>query len=239
MKATIRKLLLSKSILIALVLFCSIGWNSAVMAQVIDSIKVSPIMPSSDDSVYVYVFLTHQQIMNKITSISCEIINEEIKIEIFYNLCGPYHMAVPFDTIVNVGKLESGSYSIYCSTFIDTLLVYPGCYASDSIPVVFDSLTFSFFVTHINENIENSAYIIYPNPTLDYYFIKSLAGNNNFKINKIDMFNSYGSLVQTICFTECDDEIFQIDLSLYQAGIYTLMLYFENGKKQIEKIIKL
>ena len=71
--------------------------------------------------------------------------------------------------------------------------------------------------------------MVYPNPAGSSLHIQT-----DLVINRVRVFNSLGSIVSDL---ELNSLPFQLDLSPFESGVYTLFFYHENGDAKFHKKI--
>src|SRR6185295_17936309 len=131
----------------------------------IDSIQILPPSPSFTDVVSVHIYGTNAGTGERITNTTTWVINNYIEIKLFENACSGAAVLTPYDTIVVIGLLEPGNYSIECYAIYDTSIADTiNCWVIDSVPIVYDSITSALIVTSIGILPSDHELNIYPNP---------------------------------------------------------------------------
>lgn len=111
---------------------------------------------------------------------------------------------------------------------MDIFLIHGmGCIVTDTINVSFTAACLS------NEEAELATISVYPNPTTDYLNIKIDANNSsNWDVKVLDM---NGRIVRNTTFSE---NAYNMNISEFATGIYTLKLVSDKGEIQNIRIIK-
>lgn len=113
-------------------------------------------------------------------------------------------------------------YGIGTHTFWLTVTGFNGCNATDTIKVTFTP------ASNITE-ISNSSILIYPNPAIDFVFIKS-----DFNINKLEIFNLSGNIL----FNEMiNNKEYLLKINNFAVGEYILKFSDNLGNYYISKIL--
>lgn len=234
MKTEIRKLLLSKSILIALILICSIWWNSAVMSQVIDSMYITPANPTANDSVYVHIEGERNNQI-KLTATTVQVFDYEVNIIFHYNVCSGWGMSLPFHDSVNIGCLLPNTYTIKCTMLYDTALHNPTCQPFISL-LLADSSFIQVTVTFIENYENNNSITIYPNPATNFANIATII--NSVYLNKIIVYNSIGKLIYHGNLSQYFTSEYQLCIENFTIGIYFIQITLSNNKIIYYKLLK-
>lgn len=111
---------------------------------------------------------------------------------------------------------------------MDIFLIHGmGCIVTDTINVSFTAACLS------NEEAELATISVYPNPTTDYLNIKIDANNSsNWDVKVLDM---NGRIVRNTTFS---GNAYNMNISEFATGIYTLKLVSDKGEIQNIRIIK-
>jgi WD40 repeat protein len=119
--------------------------------------------------------------------------------------------------------------------YIDTAIYLVGDTSNFGLPNLLDSYAYTnsevICPVGISEELEDAEVSVYPNPTSDYVTIQTFE-----MIYQIQIFDISGKLVFSK--SEIANKIFEIDISIFENGIYLLKTTSETGSIQCTKIIK-
>jgi hypothetical protein len=159
----------------------------------IDSVRVYPANPTTNDSIHVLIagkFIdTGVRISNVVTSIS----TDTVMLDFYETYCSGFNVLVPFDTTVNIGLLAAGNYVIRYRGIIDTNTVDTmNCYIVPGF-IPFDSVFVNITVLPTGiESVELQNEIkIFPNPVSGSFTIE----NRNAPIARIEIYNVLGKII--------------------------------------------
>jgi hypothetical protein len=215
-----------KKIILILTLFSSFVCTS----QVIDSIIVSPQQPTTDDTVWVYVFSTFNHGGCDGTS-SQDVIGNEINTSSIHCIGMLTFICNDVDTF-KINPLPEGTYNFYhsLSSGSGSIPCSPGIVADDN-----DTLTFTVVSTLGIKTIKNQIISVYPNPVTDKCMITF--GDENVDFQTLNVYDVSNRKV----FSKKNQSINQIELDLtwLTNGVYFFEFIGKDGKvSELLRIIK-
>jgi hypothetical protein len=214
-----RKIYLLSLILLGLFLFVS---KAEAQIPAIDSLKIIPHDPTTNDSVKVICYATFP-------SGPCNLIYHNINIQshgigllLQYDVGAATYICSGIDTIT-LGKLNSGNYEM-----IAALNIIPLSSISDYDTVYFSVKDASSLITYnADTQIE-----LFPNPATDALTLKTLLKNG-----EIQILNSQGKIVLK---EKLSGEFSQtLDLTTLDTGLYIIKIYDKQTLTYVQKLIKL
>lgn len=204
---------------------------SNVYSQTIDSIIVTPQLPTSEDSIIIGIFGKIANTGIKMTYYDYLVDNNNINIQLFFNQCANYPVITPFDTTINVGILASGNYILNCTTIIDTLLFDTlNCWSDYALPEIIDVFTIDLSVASI-ENHSSLQFVVFPNPVNNLLYIEM---KNDYKVDFIALYNTNGNILYIKTPDIINNNCIKIDMSKYEKGIYLLKIFHNNKSVNIK-----
>ena len=96
-------------------------------------------------------------------------------------------------------------------------------------------MVLSVFTTAAEEAKENRRALLFPNPTTGIIYLENRA---NTSLNRIQIFNALGQLIEVKANALNEGAVIQLDLSTQPAGTYFVELHFEDKTKEVQMIIK-
>lgn len=208
--------------------------------QSIDSIFIIPSNPTENDTIKVHIYGTNPSTGEYISKINDSINTNEINLYLYFIHCAGWTIMTPYDTLITIGTLPTGNYSLHCETITDTNITDTiNCFDDYLPPLTIDSTdtSFSVLVTAINEgqNIERGKVLIYPNPSCNLIIIEF---ENRVKVkHTLTLHNTTGQLVQKI--DDITTENIKIEIQNLTNGLYFYQIRNDkeivgNGKLIVE-----
>lgn len=168
-----------------------------------------------------------------ISNIEYEVIDNEINIDLFFIHCAGYTVLTPYDTIIDLGILNSQNYLITCRTINDINLDSTNCFPNYELTTI-DSLTFFYNPLGITnkESIENKINI-YPNPFNDFIIVEVKNLNDEYSIVITDLNGKIIKNLKSIATKQ------RIDLFDIKQGIYFIKTRTSTNEEITRRIIKI
>ena len=210
-----------KKIYTTLLLACLMTFS--LHAFQIDSLKIIPTSPTSNDTIKVIAFTTHASSGCPLTRSSVEFIDDTIIVRASHTL-GPWQTICHSTDTLILGMLEPGNYELHYH-LMDT-----------SLTVTLDIVTISFTVIqaigiqHIET--QNSEIVIYPIPATSEVTIKLPYSYNEYYIG------IYSHLGQRIKAIYTRKNAISVNLSDVPDGIFYAVITDKYGRRWNKKIIK-
>jgi len=193
-------------------------------SQTIDSLKIIPINPTSNDTIKVICYTTFPYGDCNLGSSSVNIVDSIITIYTSYNI-GLYPAFCNSIDTLTIGILNAGTYELTC-------------HLSDTAPpTTYDIDTIIFTVQQGSglQLIDNSGQEIkaYPNPTTTEIYINLKTQLN--ERHDIDIYSVFGQKIKTI---KTDKKKILINISDLTEGVYFIVIISDYDKQWTQKIIK-
>ncbi len=176
-----------------------------------DSLKIEPVAPTENDSIYLISYVTIPNCCNPYDSVIYEVVSDTIIGIIIYHTehypqCDCYSQCI--DT-VPLGKYNPGNYRLICmTTFIDTVASSTNSVV-DEIYFTVSTITGITFPESFDERIK-----VYPIPSGDLAYIENIPENCQFEILDLTGKIWLNGVLQ--------DK--RIDISKLKNGIYILRI---------------
>ena len=222
----------NKGVKYILALLCSNIISLCNAQQIIDSVKIIPLNPTTTDSIYVITSVTMATTSNGYLGYDLSTSGTIINIEACYKH-GMLDAPETYIDTINLGVKPIGEYTL---NFVAYSTHFIPCDHSD-----ISEFQTTFIVTAplgINESESKFTFSLFPNP---------LNSNANLEFElledsevELSIRDTHGRLIKSLVLTTLDAGTNQIviDMSHFSSGVYFLDLTI-NGDHFIEKLIKL
>lgn len=197
--------------------------NSEAQPPTIDSLRIIPTNPTTNDTVQLISYTTFAYSGCSLGSSSVSIIGTNITVHTSYNTgIGPA-FCNSIDTLV-IGKLYAGTYELTCH-LADT--APPTTYDIDTIIFTIQQASGFQFIDNLSQEIK-----VYPNPAITEFTIelKTFLADND-----IDIISVLGQKIKTV---KENRDIIKIDISDLTDGIYFIVITSGHDRCWTHKIMK-
>jgi hypothetical protein len=198
--------------------------NLKAQIPAIDSLKIIPANPTTNDSVKLISYSTFPSGGCPLTSSSVNISGATITVHVSHTLGGATVLCKSTDTLA-IGKLSAGAYELHYH-LADT--APPTTYDIDTSNFTVQQASGLQLIGHSEQEL-----IIYPNPTTTEISLD--LKTHSVKRHDIYFYSVQGQIVKAA--KELSD-IITIDISDLTDGVYFIVITSEHNRRWAQKIIK-